>query len=619
MISQRNTFALLAPFVKIESINMVDNNHISHPENQKASNVISLHGVNGINGPAGPFMPKEIEEMTGDLPSGFLLREEGIYQLRPSSEGDEIPVHLCSPITIKGLCSRLDGSCWGRVVDVLDPDGKMHRLIIDETEFSGSPARLLRPLLDKGLVVEPVEKAAQSIATLLQSWRPKIRFTRADQLGWTDNRFKAFALGDGQVIGDENVVFAYQASDAAKTMHACGSLEEWRQAVAAPCVGNPLMILSVSLAFSGPLLWPLSIDGGGFHLRGGSSHGKSTLMGVAVSVWGSPSFRQSWRTTDNGLEGVASACSGTLLALDELHMVSPRIVGDSVYMLANGCGKSRMQSNGRAQPISRWHVPLLSNGEISLEEHMASGGKQMQAGQDIRLLDITADARNFGAFDCLHAASDSRIFVEQMQRSVQANYGTAGPTFVKKLMRNMEHRDILQSFIDRFCDEVRIDLDIPDDRQVLRVLRRFAVTALAGEMASKFLVTGWAPGIAKAAAKEIFRTWFEERDGSTRSEIDRSVAKTRDYLTKNRHQFVEINSPALPVISGWHDDLWFYILPDTWKIIHGESDPIEAARYHRASGFLKVQKGKSLQYRMGRKTPGRPKVYAVKYSIIEGD
>jgi len=55
-----------------------------------------------------------------------------------------------------------------------------------------------------------------------------------------------------------------------------------------------------------------------------------------------------------------------------------------------------------------------------------------------------------GAFDCLHSASGGRVFSEQMQRAVQASYGTAGPAFIEKLMPNLVHRDHLRRFIDRF-------------------------------------------------------------------------------------------------------------------------------------------------------------------------
>ena len=144
-------------------------------------------------------------------------------------------------------------------------------------------------------------------------------------------------------VGADNIVYQHEdALTAAAEMKAAGSLEGWQEAVAAPCVGgNPLLVLGASLAFAGPLLEPLSQDGGGVHLRGASNRGKSTVQRVAVSVWGSPKFLHSWRGTDNGHEGLAATCNGSILALDEIAEISGRDAGKTAYMLANGVGKAR--------------------------------------------------------------------------------------------------------------------------------------------------------------------------------------------------------------------------------------------------------------------------------------
>jgi len=253
-----------------------------------------------------------------------------------------------------------------------------------------------------------------------------------------------------------------------------------------------MMILSLSHAFTGPLLSVLGRDGGGFHLRGASSRGKSTLLGVAASVWGAPSFVQSWRGTDNGIEGIAAACNDSLLVLDELHQVEPRVAGEIVYMLANGRGKMRMNSNGKSQQTRRWSVPVLSSGELSLEEHMASGGRTMYAGQDIRLIDLAADARLHGAFDCLHGELNGRAFAERMQRAGRENYGVAGPAFVEKLMKGLDMRENFREnflrVVDGLCRVWSAKVDLPPDGQVQRVMARFAIAALVGEMARVFRI-----------------------------------------------------------------------------------------------------------------------------------
>jgi putative DNA primase/helicase len=112
--------------------------------------------------------------------------------------------------------------------------------------------------------------------------------------------------------------------------------------VAKPAAGNSRLILALCTAFEGPVGELLKEEGGGLHFVGSSSIGKTTLLRVAGSVWGGGrnGFPQTWRTTDNALEGIARAHSGTLLALDEIGELDPRKAGEVAYMLVNGQAKA---------------------------------------------------------------------------------------------------------------------------------------------------------------------------------------------------------------------------------------------------------------------------------------
>ena len=149
------------------------------------------------------------------------------------------------------------------------------------------------------------------------------------------------------------------------------SRAEWRQRIAEPCIGNPILILAVAQAFTGPLLDFVGLDfGGGLHLSGASSQGKSTAALVANSVWGSKNLMSSWRTTDNALETVAATHHGLLLVLDEICEIEPKALSKAIYMLANGKGKGRRGRFGSAEPTHRWGISLLSTGEVSVDEFL---------------------------------------------------------------------------------------------------------------------------------------------------------------------------------------------------------------------------------------------------------
>lgn len=132
--------------------------------------------------------------------------------------------------------------------------------------------------------------ARDALMALLTGWQSAARAITTDQLGWTDERCTAFVLGSRQVIRggavrDEDIVYQRDNTPTAVAeMKPSGTLKGWKENVAAPCAGNALMVAAVSLAFAGPLLEPLGLDGGGIHLRGASSRGKSTIQHVAVSI-----------------------------------------------------------------------------------------------------------------------------------------------------------------------------------------------------------------------------------------------------------------------------------------------------------------------------------------------
>ncbi|WP_242441293.1 DUF927 domain-containing protein [Stenotrophomonas maltophilia] len=157
---------------------------------------------------------------------------------------------------------------------------------------------------------------------------------------------------------------------------AVGSLDDWRRDVARRCQDNSRLVLAVSAMFAGPLLHFTGATGGGFHLVGGSSSGKSTALRVAASVVGPPEYAREWRSTANGLEGVAVLHNDATLILDELAQIDPKQAGDAAYLLANGKGKSRANRAGEARAAARWRVLILSAGEVGLAQHMAEVGKQ---------------------------------------------------------------------------------------------------------------------------------------------------------------------------------------------------------------------------------------------------
>jgi uncharacterized protein (DUF927 family) len=182
-----------------------------------------------------------------------------------------------------------------------------------------------------------------------------------------------------------------------------GTPEGWQTEVARFCLGNPVLILSVCCALAGPLLVKVGVHGGGVHLVGDSSSGKSLAQLVAASIWGNPgTFAASWDVSKGGIEIEAASRNDTVLILDEIKRANPKLVQEMAYAIANGMGKSTMTRERESRAKLTWRVLALSSGERSLTDHAAISGNAAHAGAELRLVDVNAGTRAFRAFDDVH-------------------------------------------------------------------------------------------------------------------------------------------------------------------------------------------------------------------------
>ncbi len=554
-------------------------------------------------------------------PSGFSAAQDGIYVDTVGRDGEITSEWLCSPLAVVAIGRNVQQTGWSRCIEFIDPEGVVQRLYALEKDLAAGFTKVLAELCDRGLRIARGTAVRRRLHELIASWAPVGRYETTDRLGWADASCSAFILGDKRVIGKANTVFLSAAvRDGSLAMCRQGTLDQWRGEVAARCKGNPILIASLSLAFSGPLLELLGKDSLGMHLRGSSSSGKTTAMGAAVSVWGSPNLMHSWRATANALEGVAASCNGSLLALDELGLVSAREVEDAVYTLANGQGKARSSSSGRLQPMQKWRLAVLSTGEISLAEKMAEVGRSPMKGQEVRLVDIAADTRRHGVFDNLHGSADSASFARDLKQAAAATYGMAGAELVRVLVAYKKRRDNFNRFISNRVDDWKGSLGVDGDGPTERVLGHFAVIALAGELATKAGITGWEKGAAMEALLMLARDWCDTQDRSEQWQILAALERTRSYLRSyGATRFEMARGTPIADRAGYRDGKWFYILGDAWNAIHAGHSPTDQARHLIVGKWMVSGDGKNLMSKTPGWVPGRPRAYKVRAEILAPD
>ena len=331
------------------------------------------------------------------------LNSDGRFEMRPDGlfrrSDDGRPWRVSGPFEV--LCETHDDEAlaWGLLIRFPDRDQVTQCVVVTRDLFAGEGAELRGLLARRGLFVNPTQAARGALNLYLATLATPKRARVVARTGWHRvGDVRVFVLPD-EVFGHAPVEVLYQpASRELSPFRQAGSLAAWRDDVASWCIGNSRLLLAVSAAFAAPLLDVVGEEGGGLHLRGASRIGKTTALRVAASVWGgnvgggAEAYLRQWRSTSNATEGVAATHSDTLLALDELGQADPREVGATAYMLASGQGKNRMDRAGALRAVARFRSLFLSTGELSLGYKIAEAGSAMKAGQEVRLVDLPADA-----------------------------------------------------------------------------------------------------------------------------------------------------------------------------------------------------------------------------------
>jgi uncharacterized protein (DUF927 family) len=510
-----------------------------------------------------PEKPKGGKKGSG----GFEVRKTGVWFADKDSDEEK---WICSPLHVTAQTRDDKSAAWGRLLEWQDSDGVHHSWPVPMELLQGDGRELRGELARLGLGIAASRKARELLAVYIQTWSVDKRARCVEKLGWHGGVYVTPAQAYGQ--SDELVVFQ-NAHALEPALAVAGTVDDWRESIGRLAAGNSRLVFPVSVAFAGVLLELSNIDGGGFHLRGTSSTGKTTAIKAAASVWGNPErYKRQWRATTNGLEGLAALHNDGVLILDDIDQANDREVGESAYLLANGQGKARASRTGAARKGASWRLLFLSSGEHSLATILARAGKRATAGQEIRLADIEADAgAGKGAFENLHGIATPAAFAQAVNDATATCYGAAGAEWLRCIVADRENVvGIVLDGIRQFVSEV---VPAGSGGQVERVALRFALVAVAGELATGYGITGWQQGEAEQAAKVCFAAWLEgfgsgnredaallaqvraffEAHGASRFE---SMTVERDQRIINRAGFIRSNTKG---------DNEYLVLPEAFR------------------------------------------------------
>ncbi len=526
------------------------------------------------------------------------------------SESPSKPQQLSGPFCVLAETRDIRWQGWGLRLRWQDPDGVTHEETLPRELFLGEGAELARTLIRGGLWVAPDETRRKKLVAYLASVRVLGRARSVERVGWHGGAFVLPGASFGALAHGEQV---YLALDMEHAYRVRGDLVDWQREVGRHAQGNSRLTFALAVAFAAPMLGRLGMEGGGFHFFGQSSKGKTTCVEAAGSVWGGPIYRESWRATSNGLEAVAMSHCDCLLILDEQGQALPKEAGEVAYLLANGTDKVRATKALQARSRRRWRTLFLSTGEITLGDRMREEGRAPKAGQDVRMVDIPVLPEGLDqAFERWEGFDSSKALADHLRLATRRCYGSASRCFLERLCQATD-----QDAIAWERQKVAWSLaHLPRraDSQVGRVLDRFALVALAGEMAIQWGILPIAAGSADWAAEVCLKAWIAQRGGVGAGEHERGIAAVVGFIERHStSRFADweilgervVNSAGFRRRDG-QDRMDYLFHAEGWKDACEGFSPKDVARGCAEAGLLEavLESGK-LRFQKNVKVPGR--------------
>ncbi|EJQ8218039.1 DUF927 domain-containing protein [Salmonella enterica] len=481
-----------------------------------------------------PYLEKE--------KTGFYMTGEGLMEnieVGSRNAREIVARKVSAAFAVRGRTRDAYGDNWGRLLEFRDFDGETKHYVVPDEHLHKQGSDVPQRLAAMGLWIN--SGMAKSLLTYLNIASAPGRITCTAITGWHDG--KVFVLPDRSIGKDAgSVMYQHRGRDKCQLAQS-GTLTEWQQHIAAKCAGNSRLVFSVCVALAAPLMDLAGVDGGVFSLLGASTKGKSTAQHVAASVWGkgttSGGYVRSWNTSLVGLEVMATTHNDLPLILDELKAVSAKIVGSTAYMLAMGRGKERGTKDITLREALQWRTQVLASSERPFGSYIKAAGETVEAGQQARFVDVPAIvSETTGLFDTLHGLELTEEYAKQfadgLNRSAETYYGTPGIAWLEYITR--EGRSKLVNWMNSLHEDFRRQYRPQDTgAQLDRVMDRFTLCAVAGEVATAAGITGWQKGEAFKGVGSCFLAYVAERGTLRDMEGVNGVDHLRQYLSDYGH------------------------------------------------------------------------------------
>jgi putative DNA primase/helicase len=420
-----------------------------------------------------------------------------------------------------GLSRKTEKQNWCHHFVITERGGAQSPFVLPRERLAGKGALAVKLLMKAGVHVVRREGVEKALAQFL-SFKPKREIIRMQRVGWAQIGPQLIFMRPDGVIAPtgmphaSNIRYVLDTTASRHGLHVAGTTEGWAAEVAAPLQGNSNVALSFATFFAAPLLGFASEPGGGIHLFGPSTIGKTMISAAGQSILGWPhetaddAFGVSWGGTEAGFDALALARTDLGLPLDEITLANPRTAEQVVYKIASGTKGPRATSAGHLRETAHASVLVLSTGEKSLVQFI---GPNLQEGARKRLVDVPAEVRLGSAFETIQR---DQIHIEgkRLFDAMKRQHGAVGLAWQRHLVELGP--DTIKADLDRHR---KVFLALPEvvsvtekaHPQARAVVNRFAVYVAALRMTIEADLLPWGIEQAEASIVACMGRWVEQR------------------------------------------------------------------------------------------------------------
>ena len=355
----------------------------------------------------------------------YKVRDRGVF-VHTEEEletGEKLPKWLQisrTRIELTAVTRSKEDDCWGVYIKINNMDGRVTRLAIPRSVINDMQGNIAGRLANLGadIVRDQREHLPDFLLTRVEMVEDQVqdlmRFKAVPTTGWyplNSGRWVVVLPHTTKIPTDlppgELAIFQSEQLHLEHGFATEGTIEEWREQILEPFVGNSNVALAVGTALSGPLMDWAGVPPGLFHIFAESKHGKSLASAIGQSIYGRPlipnetnadPFGMSWLATANSLGEMILVRSSIGAFIEELNQGKAKDIADAAYRIANGISKSRLRGR-KLEPRLTYCVPGFSTGESPMVDFLSRNGQEVTAGMRTRFADIPADVQEGSVFE----------------------------------------------------------------------------------------------------------------------------------------------------------------------------------------------------------------------------